>query len=731
MLSDDTDSVLDDAELAQLEADAIKVEVKRLIDLGVLQPVHASEVREQQLLQLSARFVHSWRPKKIDGQNVFLRRARLVAREYQWQDPHREHLFAPASSSLLSRLLPGLFMQRKAEGHDWVMFTCDIRDSYLIVDQKTPTAVTIFLDGGEFHFQLMKCLPGQRDGARNWYEEFSGFLMEKLKAECCVVCPSIIRAEESLVGQLHVDDILGIGAEEYVMQHFLPAVKSRYEVTFDLMCKPGDELYFLKRRHVCHKSLRFIIQPHPKSFQNLFQLVGINPDSMKPRVAPMPTTGAVQELTADPLPEPVAGKYRAAVGLLLYLSTDLIECQFCIKTLAQCMSNLVPRRGGCSSTCASIYLAGVRHQAICFEQPVLHEGFIKKNANASMVLEAMTDSDWAGDRHSRKSTSSAVFTMNKMCIYSSSRTQKAVSLSSGEAEYYAMVSAACDLIYFQNIIKFCTYDAPLDSYLLSDSAAARGVMSRSGAGKIRHLDAKVLWVQQKLQDKVFHLGTVSTLYNLADGGTKPLNRDRVKLLGYFIGLVDGDVEDGYGSWEPVGLAEFESHIARENTQRAIRRIRLELAREPRVNGSSSTEITQMAKRVFAAGMVNLLLQPVTGDALSRAAEEPNRFDGVSDFVFIAMLFFSVLGFLLTCTWLVRMCMSCSLGHGTQKNQKLVYVTKFGKHYHQADCKWIRKRRVKTVAEVKQRFKKRHSCHYIMREPFSDAPVPNVDSGKLD
>ena len=105
-------------------------------------------------------------------------------------------------------------------------------------------------------------------------------------------------------------------------------------------------------------------------------------------------------------------------------------------------------------------------------------------------------------------------------------------------------------------------------------------MSRSGAGKIRHLDAKVLWVQQKLQDKVFHLGTVSTLYNLADGGTKPLNRDRVKLLGYFIGLVDGDVEDGYGSWEPVGLAEFESHIARENTQRAIRRIRLELAREP-------------------------------------------------------------------------------------------------------------------------------------------------------
>ena len=148
----------------------------------------------------------------------------------------------------------------------------------------------------------------------------------------------------------------------------------------------------------------------------------------------------------------------------------------------------------------------------------------------------------------------------------------------------------------------------------------------------------------------------------------------------------------------------------------------------------------MAKRVFAAGMVNLLLQPVTGDALSRAAEEPNRLDGVSDFVSIAMFFSSVLGFLLTCTWLVRMCVSCSLGHGTQKNQKLVYVTEFGKHYHQADCKWIRKRRVKTVAEsdaVKQHFKKCHSCHYIMSEPFSDAPVPNVqrtaaaDSSKLD
>ena len=46
-----------------------------------------------------------------------------------------------------------------------------------------------------------------------------------------------------------------------------------------------------------------------------------------------------------------------------------------------------------------------------------------------------SDSDWAGNHKTRKSTSSYIFTLNKAAITWSSRLQKMVALSSMEAEY--------------------------------------------------------------------------------------------------------------------------------------------------------------------------------------------------------------------------------------------------------------------------------------------------------
>ena len=53
------------------------------------------------------------------------------------------------------------------------------------------------------------------------------------------------------------------------------------------------------------------------------------------------------------------------------------------------------------------------------------------------LLEVFSDSDWAGRKDTRRSTSSGTIFLDGQCIYSFSRNQKSVSLSSGEAEYYA------------------------------------------------------------------------------------------------------------------------------------------------------------------------------------------------------------------------------------------------------------------------------------------------------
>ena len=61
--------------------------------------------------------------------------------------------------------------------------------------------------------------------------------------------------------------------------------------------------------------------------------------------------------------------------------------------------------------------------------------------------------------------------------------------------------------------------------LHTDSAAAIGIASRTGLGKLRHLQVHLLWVQQHVRNKVFELLKVPGKENPADLLTKHLAQD--------------------------------------------------------------------------------------------------------------------------------------------------------------------------------------------------------------
>ena len=60
---------------------------------------------------------------------------------------------------------------------------------------------------------------------------------------------------------------------------------------------------------------------------------------------------------------------------------------------------------------------------------------------------------------------------------------------------------------------------------ISDSSAAVGMCSRQGLGKVRHLDAQSMWIQQRVRRGDVDLCKVRGDDNLADIFTKPLPRD--------------------------------------------------------------------------------------------------------------------------------------------------------------------------------------------------------------
>ena len=58
------------------------------------------------------------------------------------------------------------------------------------------------------------------------------------------------------------------------------------------------------------------------------------------------------------------------------------------------------------------------------------------------IVDAWTDTDYAGCRVTRKSTSGGVIMLGKHMVKSWSSTQANVTLSSGEAEYYGLVKGS-------------------------------------------------------------------------------------------------------------------------------------------------------------------------------------------------------------------------------------------------------------------------------------------------
>ena len=145
-------------------------------------------------------------------------------------------------------------------------------------------------------------------------------------------------------------------------------------------------------------------------------------------------------------------------------------------------------------------------------------------------LQVFCDSDHAGCKTSRKSISSAVLLLGKHMIKLSSTTQSPLSLSSGEAEWFALVKGGCLAMGTQAAGR--DFGVDLAVQLSTDSSAAKGIGSRRGCGKIRHLDVNTLWLQQKVSSRQFKLLKVDTKENPADLGTKHLDAASiVKFIG--------------------------------------------------------------------------------------------------------------------------------------------------------------------------------------------------------
>ena len=137
-----------------------------------------------------------------------------------------------------------------------------------------------------------------------------------------------------------------------------------------------------------------------------------------------------------------ASTYRSIVGMGIYLAQERFDLSFVVKELASKMAN--PTELAMQRIRKFVgYFKETEDQHLLPPLPVQGEG-LHGRTHEVWLLESFTNADWSGNRGTRKSTSSSIHGLNGIIIYSTSREQKVVSLSSAESELHALASGACD-----------------------------------------------------------------------------------------------------------------------------------------------------------------------------------------------------------------------------------------------------------------------------------------------
>ena len=222
----------------------------------------------------------------------------------------------------------------------------------------------------------------------------------------------------------------------------------------------------------------------------------------------------------EPINEVQKSWLRSLLAVLGYLATDRSDLQYPVKKLMREVTHATCGTESehdvlCGTSCAHRVLHG--RSQLSFNCSTLTHSLMAIGQKRDETQEQLVCRDQTG----------------KVCAETSSTQQGVISLSSGKAELCAAIRAAACGIQLQQIIAEIGCHHPLRIH--SDSAAARGMVTRRGPSQVKHLDIEGLWCQEAIEQGRCRLRKVDSENNHADIGTKAPCADRfvhlLRLLG--------------------------------------------------------------------------------------------------------------------------------------------------------------------------------------------------------
>ena len=481
---------------------AIREELKFMESLPVWRRIPDDEVPSDAKV-IDTRWVMV---NKGDTTNVEIR-ARLVAREIKGSASSEPMLFAATPPLDAFRIMISMAAWSPKKVLDFV----DVRKAHLYGLAKRQLVIRLPKEVGGGLALLVRSLYGTRDAAACW-EECVAERLSELGFRSGRASPCLYWNEQAdLIVFVHGDDFVTLGALESCRW-----LRGQLLERWNLKCNGalGVEVREVRilNRILTRCDWGYQLEADPRHTELITRSLGLEANSRGLTTPGLRDPGGDPDVASDMDP----AEFRSLAMRAAYLSLDRPELQYAVKEL--CRNLVSPTQRDQSAL--------KRLGRFLVHCPRLLHRFPWQSKPSKLVIES--DSDFAGDLKTRKSTSGLVAVLGQHSVAFRSKTQSIIALSTGEAELYALVGAISSGLGLISVLSDFGVDLPL--VVRTDASAGLGTASRRGLGRTKHIHVQYLWIQALIANNRVALQKIAGDVNRSDLLTKHLAAPRMNRL---------------------------------------------------------------------------------------------------------------------------------------------------------------------------------------------------------
>lgn len=458
-----------------------------------------------------------YRNKFDEAGTITRNKARLVAQGYRQEEGiDYDETFAP-----VARLEAIRIFLAYAAYKNFKVYQMDVKSAFL--NGKLNEEVYVKQPPGfedakhpEYVYKLEKALYGLKQAPRAWYDTLSTYLGESGYTRGTIDNTLFIKRSKKdvILVQLYVDDIIFGSTNEKLCKEFSKIMSEKYK-----MSMMGELTYFLGLQVKQSKEGIFISQG--KYVKDLLKKFNFDQcSSMKtPMAAPIKLdadlNGKAVELSA----------YRGMIGSLLYLTASRPDIMFSTCMCARYQAS--PKESHLAAVKRIFrYLKGTPNLGLWYPK------------DSGFDLIGYSDSDFAGCKIDRKSTTGGCQLLGGKLVSWTSKKQNTVSTSTAEAEYVAAGSCCAQVLWMKNQLHdYGTDFRQIPIYCDNTSAIA---ISNNPClhSRTKHIDLRYHFIRDHVMKEDVELHFIPTEYQLADLFTKPLDEARFNFLISELGMLN-------------------------------------------------------------------------------------------------------------------------------------------------------------------------------------------------